>query len=316
MTSTAPTVHVLDIEPGLAEFLSPEEAEEARRVVLPTKVLPRGPVDICALLDGVDCFGAVVLGGMLVQRMRVGDQVGLRLLGAGDVLSITRQARSMLISRADCRVVADVRLALLGREMLVTVRRWPQLLAGLHVRFAEQFDRLEAQLVICQLPRVDQRLLAVMWLLAESWGQVTPAGTSLPLSLTHDLLGGLVGARRSTVTLALGELAERGALIRQNGGWLLLEPPPKSSAELPELDEPRLLEDVGHRWGPQAAPDSDQLATVGAQLHDTFQRLRAEHVRNREQVRAQLQRLAQAREGRKRGWSDGEEAVTPWSAPS
>ncbi len=48
------------------------------------------------------------------------------------------------------------------------VRRWPGLLAGLHVHVAEQSERLAAQLVICQLPRVDQRLLAIMWLLAES----------------------------------------------------------------------------------------------------------------------------------------------------
>ena len=52
-----------------------------------------------------------------------------------------------------------------------------------------------------------------MWLLAESWGRVTQAGIRLPLGLTHDVLGALVGARRPTVTLALRELTERGAIL-------------------------------------------------------------------------------------------------------
>jgi hypothetical protein len=79
--------------------------------------------------------------------------------------------------------------------------------------------------MICQLPRVDERLLALMWLLAESWGQVTPAGTLLPIALTHAALGGLIGARRPTVTLALGNLTAAGVIRRQPRGWLLLGSP-------------------------------------------------------------------------------------------
>jgi CRP-like cAMP-binding protein len=270
-------------------------------------------VAVSELLDHASGFGAVVLSGMLVERMRVGDQVGLRLLGPGDVLSLTKQSRSMLLSYADCRAVTDVRLALLGRELLLAVQRWPQLLAALHVRMAEQSDRLAAQLVICQLPRVDQRLLAVMWLLAESWGHVTAAGTSLPLGLTHDLLGGLIGARRSTVTLALGELAERGALIRQDRGWLLLEPPPQPSALLPEIEEPRVLAEVGPQWSETV--EEPDLETTGAHLLDTVRRLREEHVRNREHVRAQLERLRRERERRKQALHP-EKTVTPPLAPS
>jgi len=58
--------------------------------------------------------------------------------------------------------------------------------------------------------------MALMWLLAESWGRVTPAGIRLPLSLSHEVLGGLIGSRRPTVTLALTKLAEQGSLTRQD----------------------------------------------------------------------------------------------------
>ena len=85
--------------------------------------------------------------------------------------------------------------------------------------------------------------MAGMWLLAESWGRVTPAGTRVLISLSHEVLGGLVGARRSTVTLAVSRLAERGSLIRQDDEWLrqavAAEPESKQAGTL--AYPPRLL---------------------------------------------------------------------------
>jgi hypothetical protein len=81
--------------------------------------------------------------------------------------------------------------------------------------------------------------MAIMWLLAEKWGYVTRAGTVLPLALTHATLGYLIGARRPTVTLALGELAERGRLVKQDDGWLIIEPPPGTSRSTRQLDVPQ-----------------------------------------------------------------------------
>jgi CRP/FNR family transcriptional regulator, cyclic AMP receptor protein len=284
-------IRLLDAEPGIGQFLSEEEREGARRIVLPTHTLPKGDVDMCALLEEMGSFAAIVLEGMLLQRLRLAGHVGLRLLGPGDVMSLTKEPRSMLLSYADCQAVSKIRVALLGGEVLAGAQRWPRLFAGVHVRVAEQADRLAAQLVICQLSRVDQRLLAILWLLAESWGHVTSSGTFLPVTLTHDLLGGLVGARRSTVTLALGELAERGAIIRQDGGWLLIEPPPIDEARLPDIDEPRLHQGGPSVWG-EAGPVTSSLA---ADLIETVARLREEHVAYREQVKEQLARLRRAR---------------------
>ncbi len=148
---------------------------------------------------------------MLLHELQVGDQLALRLVGPGDVLSLSGSPPSMLAG-SRCTAALQTRLALLSTEILMAAHRWPRLVAGLHVRMAEQSERLGIQLAICQLPRVDQRLLALMWLLAESWGHVTSVGTRLPIALTHDALGALIGARRPTVTLALRELTERGAI--------------------------------------------------------------------------------------------------------
>lgn len=235
------TVRLLEVEPDIGRFLTAEERAAVLTLVsVPLATVLKGDF---TLFDEGKPFAGLVLEGMLFQRLRVGDQVGLRLLGPGDILSVGGTLRSTLLTQTECRAAARTELALLGNEVLSAARRWPRLMAGLHLRIGEQSERLAIQLVICQLPRVEQRLLALMWLLAESWGRVTAAGTVLPLSLTHEALGELIGARRPTVTLALIELTKRGAIVKEDGGWLLLESPPEPVGEMARIQEPRLLEE-------------------------------------------------------------------------
>jgi hypothetical protein len=48
------------------------------------------------------------------------------------------------------------------------------------------------------------------------------------LRLPHRTLAGMVGARRPSVTTALGQLIARGEVERRpDGGWLLLGEPPQ-----------------------------------------------------------------------------------------
>ena len=81
-------------------------------------------------------------------------------------------------------------------------------------RAVESSERLATQLAISHLPRVDERVMAVMWLLAEVWGHVTPSGIRLRLALTHDALGELVGAQRSTSGGRLALLEAELARVR------------------------------------------------------------------------------------------------------
>ena len=69
-------------------------------------------------------------------------------------------------------------------------------------------------------------MLAILWLLAESWGKVSAEGTRLPICLTHHALGEMIGAKRPTVTLAVSDLGRRGAAERLPAGWLLHDAPP------------------------------------------------------------------------------------------
>jgi CRP/FNR family cyclic AMP-dependent transcriptional regulator len=287
-------VRLLDIEPDIGRFLSADELTEARQLRVPIAELETGAVDVGSLVHDYDAFGALVVEGIVTQRLRVGEQTAVRLLGPGEQVMLEGSQRSMLLTEASYQAGSQTRLAIIGAEMVVAVRRWPRLAAGLHVRTVEQAERLAAQLVICQLPRVDLRLLAIMWLLAESWGHVTSVGTTLPLSLTHDVLGELVGARRPTVTIALGDLSERGAIVRQDRGWLLVEAPPESSLPPRPIEHPALL-DIGPSEWRSATTPSDTDAT--AALRETVARLREEHSRR---VKRHRERVAQIQKSRER----------------
>jgi DNA-binding transcriptional ArsR family regulator len=63
--------------------------------------------------------------------------------------------------------------------------------------------------------------------MADRWGKVTPEGVHVPLKLTHQLLGRVIGAQRPSVTTALKQLMEDGLVSRrEDGTWLLHGDPP------------------------------------------------------------------------------------------
>jgi CRP/FNR family transcriptional regulator, cyclic AMP receptor protein len=219
--STSSSVCLYEAEPSVLRFLGPADAERAGLLRLPVQTIGKGEVHVASLLHKNSAFGAILLDGMLLQSLRLSGHVGLRPLGPGDVLALTRTQPAMLPIETTYRVIAPVSVALMERELLLAMRRWPGIAAGLHAHIGEQSDRAAKQLMIAQLPRVGDRLLSLLWLLAESWGQVTPRGTLLPIPLTHATLGGLIGARRATVTLAVGALAEAGLISREPRGWML-----------------------------------------------------------------------------------------------
>jgi len=245
--SRTSSVSLLDIEPDLADVLGDEQRIEAQRLWLPVAAVDKDE-DVTRLLEESGAFGAIVLDGILVQALQIGDDPALRLIGPGSFVPMVDSPRSMPVVGARLFVPVPTRLVLLGDEVLIAARRWPWLVSSLHARMLEHSERLATQLAICQLPRVEDRLMALMWLLAESWGLVTPTGTRLRMSLSHEVLGGLVGARRPTVTLALGKLAERGSLIRHEDEWLIVESPVAPVSTEPKAPQLLLTTPGGSAW--------------------------------------------------------------------
>jgi CRP/FNR family transcriptional regulator, cyclic AMP receptor protein len=141
--------------------------------------------------------------------------------------------------------LTSARVAVIDHALAVRAAQWPEIFAQLVERAARRAERLVIMQAIGHLTRVDDRLLALLWCLAERWGRVAPDGVLINLRLPHRTLAGMVGARRPSVTTALGQLIARGDIERRaDGGWILHGQPP----------EPRALEsgeplELGRRVG-------------------------------------------------------------------
>ena len=215
---------LLDLDPDLAEGLSDDLLTRARaRFRVTTVRLSAGAWEPSELVGaGAHPSALLVCDGLVVRELDLADTLTADLLGPGDLVSLRAPREPLLAIGERWHAGEDAKVAILDDRVLEDVRVYPALTSALLARSARQAARAAEQRAISQLPRVDLRIRAMLWHLAERWGRVGPAGVVLPLELTHGALGALVGARRPTVTLALNELARAGSITRRDdGAWLL-----------------------------------------------------------------------------------------------
>jgi CRP/FNR family cyclic AMP-dependent transcriptional regulator len=170
---------------------------------------------------------------MLVRETTVDDHPSAELLGPGDVLRAwdDDEHEELLPRTVEWSALAPTRLAIIDHAFAVRAAQWPEIFAALLDRAARRAERLVVLQAIAHLTRVDDRLLALLWCLAERWGRVVPDGVLVSLRLSHRTLAGMVGARRPSVTTALGQLMARGALDRRaDGEWVLRGDAPEAHA--------------------------------------------------------------------------------------
>jgi hypothetical protein len=193
-----------------------------------------GPWDVSRLAGATaDHIGLLVIDGILSRELVVADHVSAELLGPGDLIRPWQPTSRTGLLPVDAvwTVLSPMTVAVLDRRFAAEMTRYPEITAALFDRLSERSLRLATTQAISQLTRVDRRLKALFWHLAERWGRVSGDGVIVPLALTHRILGQLVGARRPTVSTALSELAEREELIRRpDGSWLLRGDPPDAES--------------------------------------------------------------------------------------
>jgi CRP/FNR family transcriptional regulator, cyclic AMP receptor protein len=228
-------VRLLDADPDLGALLSDARYEQAEReLVVRSHRLPVGPWDVSRLAGATaDHVGLLILSGVLSRELIVADHVSAELLGPGDLVRPWQPASRAELLPVDAvwSVLSPLTVAVLDRRFAAEVARYPEVTATLFDRMSERSMRLATTQAISQLTRVDRRLKALFWHLAERWGRVSGDGVIVPLALTHRILGQLVGARRPTVSTALSELAEREELVRRpDGSWLLRGDPPDAES--------------------------------------------------------------------------------------
>jgi CRP-like cAMP-binding protein len=235
-------IRLLEAQPDLSEGLTGDDLAEARRHVV-------------ALLDNVDqgswepadryavdpaFFGLLVVDGMIARDVELGGRCCSELLGPGDLLRPWEYDEGDLASvpsESAWHALEPARVAVLDGRFARVACRYPELVSRLIGRTMRRSRWLAILLTISSMPRVDARVQALLWHLADRWGHVTLDGVVVPVRLTHEMIGRLVGAHRPSVTTALSQLARTDRIRRVPHGWLLLGDPP--AAPVPTVQRGR-----------------------------------------------------------------------------
>ena len=219
------SVSLVDADPDLVAGIPDADLDLARRILTgPLYDVPAGRwrPELLRAHDN-DAIGMLVVRGAIVRQLDMAERHCTQILGPGDVFSEAR-TDGLLRCPVTWAALEPSAVFVLDARFTLAGQRWPSLGVNLQRRLLDQGDRAALHAAISQLPRVDRRLLALFWQLAERWGRVTAAGVEVPLHLTHEALGRLVGAQRPTVTLALGVLADAGVVVRADDGTWMLHP--------------------------------------------------------------------------------------------
>jgi CRP/FNR family cyclic AMP-dependent transcriptional regulator len=297
-----PGKSLLELDPELGQLLTPERRELAEREVrVRATSFPVGEWDGGRLADADPMhLGLLISEGVLAREVVLGDTVSTELLGPGDILRPWHVAGPPLLLAVTIRwnALSAVRLGLIDRRAALALCRFPEIGAVIVDRMSERAHRLAITQAISQLNRVDRRLLALFWHLAERWGRVARDGIAVPLVLSHRLIGELVGARRPTVSTALADLAREGQLVRRDDGtWLLTgEPvavPAVAAAEV--VRQRRHLVPAATEPGPEREPATAPPARL-LELRTSLEAARETAQRNREALDILQEETASLRE--------------------
>ena len=236
LSATGERVRVFDELPELLQHVQNGDRPTLRQIT--TKLLRIEPGTWQIDFEQSDVrghLGLLVLDGLLSRHVAIGEATCAELLGGGDVLRPWTEHEQGIVSipaESRWRVVMPTRMAVLNARFALQIARWPDVTAAIIDRVVQRARWLSFHLAVCHIVGVEIRLLIVLWHFADRWGRVTPSGLKLPLPLSHGLLAGIVGARRPTVSTALGVLREQGLVERTTEGWLLHGSPPSELHEL------------------------------------------------------------------------------------
>jgi CRP-like cAMP-binding protein len=211
--SIALYTYLLDADGELAEEFDLRSRLAARQLAT-AKVLQAevGTCDLGPWLESTrQGLGLLILDGLLALETRVGGRTAAELVGAGDLLQPLGPASDQLLVRT-CRwrALRPTRFALLDADFSNRVRAFPQITRTLMRRACRRPLELDVLRAITSQPRLEVRLVLLLWHLAARWGRVEPTGVRLSLPLTHRLLGELVAAERPSISHALKRLAQAG----------------------------------------------------------------------------------------------------------
>ena len=226
LRDSAKRVSVLEVDRDLTDDLDPAHVAPAtRNAVARAVVLQPGEWNPWEWVEHVEGhLGLLVLDGVLMRDVTLLGRRSVELVGSEDLLRPWDDAERHLSVPHSVAWTVQRRavVAVLDQHFAERIAPWPTITAAIVRRALRRAQWLALHVAILENPRVDVRLLLLMWSLADRWGRVEPDGVAVPLELTHNVLGRLVRAQRPTITARLSELAEQRLLTRRaHGGWML-----------------------------------------------------------------------------------------------
>src|SRR6476469_862965 len=161
---------LLDLDEELAATVPEADREEARRMVVGAQAqLPCGaarPYDLAHV------SALYVSRGALLREVTLGTVALPEIICGGEFM----RPRPV----TDTHGWGTVSLLALDDRFAEATARWPALRATVEQRGAERHHRALLVGAIGHLPRVDQRVIALLWLFATEWGRVAPEGLLVP----------------------------------------------------------------------------------------------------------------------------------------
>jgi CRP/FNR family transcriptional regulator, cyclic AMP receptor protein len=223
--------HVLVSDPDLGSGLDERRLDRAEHECLAAEVIV--DVGVWNPEDGEGeaargGIGLLILAGLLVRRVGAEGRYGAELLGPGDLLRPWEHdgEDATLPSETGFRVIERLRLAVLDPKATARMAPYPEVIGALVGRAMQRTRHLAINMAIAHHPRIDRRLILLLWHLADRWGHVTPEGIRIPMRLTHTLLADLVASSRPSVTTALALLEHEGHIGRDENTIVLHGEPP------------------------------------------------------------------------------------------
>ncbi|HYZ30400.1 MAG TPA: helix-turn-helix domain-containing protein [Thermoleophilaceae bacterium] len=215
-------IALLDVDPDLAGGRSGSDLAAIRdRLTTPVYRLTPGPMPEPPRRQSH--LGFLVLKGLLLYEVAACGRATAELLGTGDLVRPWKHDVSgTLRSEAKWIVLDQVLLADLGTATSSRLADAADIYEALVARCVDRAEAVAIQRSITAHVRVDVRVLAYLWHLADRFGVVVPGAVKLDIPLTHAVLARLIGARRPTVTTALQRLIQLGYLRREGRAFVLV----------------------------------------------------------------------------------------------
>lgn len=229
-----PRVLLFERDPDLLGGATGAQAEAVHGYSVESRELPVGAWEGAYDEQHRGAYGLLLIEGLLARTVSIGDRRSVELVGPGDMLRPwVEDSETVLPLDVEWYVHQEATIAVLPESFPSDMAAWPRVLHVLADRMITRTRWLAVDLAIGHTTGVEGRILFMLWHLADRWGRVTADGVKVPLRLTHELMGDLVGARRPSVSTALGQLRRRRLVEPlEGGGWLLHGRPPRYPEDL------------------------------------------------------------------------------------